>query len=58
MTTLHANRIDSFAGKHVLVIGDIILDVYLKGRSTRLSPEAPVRRRKKVRARRSGKRSL
>lgn len=26
----------------VLVIGDIILDVYLKGASTRLTPEAPV----------------
>lgn len=31
-----------FAGKKILVIGDLILDVYLKGTSRRLSPEAPV----------------
>jgi D-beta-D-heptose 7-phosphate kinase / D-beta-D-heptose 1-phosphate adenosyltransferase len=34
--------IDQFATKKVLVIGDLILDVFLKGTSTRLSPEAPV----------------
>jgi D-beta-D-heptose 7-phosphate kinase/D-beta-D-heptose 1-phosphate adenosyltransferase len=34
--------IDQFNLKRVLVIGDLILDVYLKGTSTRLSPEAPV----------------
>jgi D-beta-D-heptose 7-phosphate kinase / D-beta-D-heptose 1-phosphate adenosyltransferase len=34
--------INSFASKNILVIGDFILDVYLKGSSTRLSPEAPV----------------
>lgn len=44
---MHDNRtyhdlIDRFHQKHVLVIGDLILDVYLKGASTRLSPEAPV----------------
>ncbi len=33
---------DQFKNKKVLVIGDLILDVYLKGSSTRLSPEAPV----------------
>jgi D-beta-D-heptose 7-phosphate kinase/D-beta-D-heptose 1-phosphate adenosyltransferase len=31
-----------FADKNVLVIGDLILDVYLHGVSRRLSPEAPV----------------
>lgn len=34
--------IDRFSSKKVLVIGDFILDVYLKGTSSRLSPEAPV----------------
>ena len=34
--------INSFNNKNILVIGDFILDVYLKGISTRLSPEAPV----------------
>lgn len=28
--------------RHVLVIGDVMLDRYLKGRVTRISPEAPV----------------
>jgi D-beta-D-heptose 7-phosphate kinase / D-beta-D-heptose 1-phosphate adenosyltransferase len=34
--------INSFSGLHVFVIGDLILDIYLKGTSTRLTPEAPV----------------
>jgi D-beta-D-heptose 7-phosphate kinase/D-beta-D-heptose 1-phosphate adenosyltransferase len=34
--------IKTFNSKNVLVIGDLILDVYIKGVSTRLSPEAPV----------------
>jgi D-beta-D-heptose 7-phosphate kinase/D-beta-D-heptose 1-phosphate adenosyltransferase len=34
--------ISRFAEKNILVIGDFILDVYVKGVSTRLSPEAPV----------------
>jgi D-beta-D-heptose 7-phosphate kinase/D-beta-D-heptose 1-phosphate adenosyltransferase len=34
--------INSFQKKKILVIGDFILDVYLKGTSRRLSPEAPV----------------
>jgi D-beta-D-heptose 7-phosphate kinase / D-beta-D-heptose 1-phosphate adenosyltransferase len=34
--------IDRFSSKKILVIGDLILDVYIKGVSTRLSPEAPV----------------
>jgi len=33
---------DSFSSKKILVIGDFILDVYLRGFSDRLSPEAPV----------------
>ena len=34
--------INRFAGKRVLVIGDLLVDIYLKGTSTRLCPEAPV----------------
>ncbi len=34
--------INSFAGKRILVVGDLLLDIYLKGKSTRLCPEAPV----------------
>src|SRR5690606_15600445 len=30
------------AGKHVLVVGDVILDRYVYGETTRVSPEAPV----------------
>jgi rfaE bifunctional protein kinase chain/domain len=37
-----AARVRSFRGKRVLVVGDVILDRYLWGRSTRVSPEAPV----------------
>ena len=33
---------ESFRGRRVLVIGDVILDRYLWGRATRVSPEAPV----------------
>ena len=36
------NIINGFAEKRILVIGDLLLDVYLKGKSTRLCPEAPV----------------
>ena len=32
----------NFAGAHVLVIGDAMLDKFIVGRVTRLSPEAPV----------------
>ncbi len=32
----------SFAGVHVLVIGDAMLDKFIVGRVTRISPEAPV----------------
>jgi D-beta-D-heptose 7-phosphate kinase / D-beta-D-heptose 1-phosphate adenosyltransferase len=34
--------IAAFRSKRVLVIGDLILDVFVKGSSTRLCPEAPV----------------
>ncbi|MGH7682643.1 MAG: D-glycero-beta-D-manno-heptose-7-phosphate kinase [Candidatus Eiseniibacteriota bacterium] len=37
-----ARRVDSFRGRRVVVIGDAILDRYLWGRATRVSPEAPV----------------
>jgi len=34
--------IDKFKGKKILVIGDIMLDKYIKGEVSRISPEAPV----------------
>jgi D-beta-D-heptose 7-phosphate kinase / D-beta-D-heptose 1-phosphate adenosyltransferase len=34
--------VDAFAGLHVLVIGEAMLDSYLEGESSRLSAEAPV----------------
>src|SRR5713101_1822343 len=34
--------IESFAGKRVLVIGDIVADEYLVGRPTRIARDAPV----------------
>ncbi|MBI2953452.1 MAG: hypothetical protein HYY30_04000 [Chloroflexi bacterium] len=34
--------VDKFAGRKILVIGDVVLDRYLVGRATRLSREAPV----------------
>src|SRR5690606_1602389 len=40
--TAYQTVISRFNQSRVLVIGDIILDVYLKGDSSRLSPEAPV----------------
>ena len=33
---------ENFSGKNVLVIGDIMIDEYLSGKVSRLSPEAPV----------------
>lgn len=36
------NIIDNFKNKNILVIGDIILDEYIWGKASRLSPEAPV----------------
>ena len=37
-----AERVGSFRGRRILVLGDAILDRYLWGRATRVSPEAPV----------------
>lgn len=34
--------LESFSRRHVLVLGDCMLDVHLWGRATRISPEAPV----------------
>ncbi len=34
--------ISNFRGKKILVVGDIILDQYIKGSVSRISPEAPV----------------
>jgi D-beta-D-heptose 7-phosphate kinase/D-beta-D-heptose 1-phosphate adenosyltransferase len=34
--------IDGFAGQPVLVVGDLMLDRFIEGRVTRISPEAPV----------------
>src|SRR5580692_3304817 len=36
------NIIRQFKAKKILVIGDVVLDQYIKGRVTRISPEAPV----------------
>lgn len=33
---------DKFNGKRILVVGDVMIDSYLKGKVTRVSPEAPV----------------
>jgi rfaE bifunctional protein kinase chain/domain len=38
----YTNIIRSFKKQHVLVIGDLILDQYIKGTVDRISPEAPV----------------
>jgi D-beta-D-heptose 7-phosphate kinase/D-beta-D-heptose 1-phosphate adenosyltransferase len=39
---IYQNLIRTFVHPSVLVVGDLIIDTYLKGASTRLSPEAPV----------------
>jgi len=36
------NIIQHFKGKRLLVIGDVVLDQYIKGSVSRISPEAPV----------------
>ena len=33
---------EGFKQKRVLVIGDVMIDAYLKGKVSRISPEAPV----------------
>ena len=38
----YAEEIDKFNNKNVLVIGDSMLDKYISGNATRISPEAPV----------------
>lgn len=42
MSTTRGPGIDAFAGKRVLVIGDVMLDELVRGDVTRISPEAPV----------------
>jgi len=34
--------VHAFAGKHVLIVGDVMLDEYVWGKVRRISPEAPV----------------
>src|ERR1019366_8440013 len=36
------NIIRHFKGKRLLVVGDVVLDQYIKGSVSRISPEAPV----------------
>ena len=38
----YGNIIRNFKGKRLLVIGDVVLDQYIKGSVSRISPEAPV----------------
>ncbi len=33
---------EKFNNLHVLIVGDVMVDAYVWGRATRLSPEAPV----------------
>src|SRR6266851_5298918 len=43
MDSTHLEKIvDRFAGKRILVIGDVMLDEFIWGRVSRISPEAPV----------------
>ncbi|UCJ08553.1 adenylyltransferase/cytidyltransferase family protein [Chitinophaga pendula] len=42
MNQTYYDIIHRFRQQKVLVIGDLILDIYLKGSTTRLSPDAPV----------------
>lgn len=37
-----SNVLDGFHGRKALVVGDLMLDEYVFGRATRISPEAPV----------------
>lgn len=39
---MHSILIPDFAASRVLIIGDLMLDVYLHGSTSRISPEAPV----------------
>ena len=38
----YKDLLDDFGGKHVLIVGDLMLDEYIVGKATRISPEAPV----------------
>lgn len=38
----YRNVVRSFAGRRIVVVGDVMLDEYLFGRASRVSPEAPV----------------
>ena len=42
MTTQLEELTEEIAGKRILVIGDIIVDHFVHGTVTRISPEAPV----------------
>ena len=42
MNILIKKLLDQFRAKHILVIGDVMLDEYLWGAVNRVSPEAPV----------------
>src|SRR5687767_5120630 len=46
MDRLTYNRLEELLHRapsvHVLVVGDLMLDVYLRGAASRISPEAPV----------------
>lgn len=42
MDLIYQTLIKAFTRPSILVVGDLIIDTYLKGASTRLSPEAPV----------------
>ena len=37
-----AHRFEELAGKHVLILGDVMLDRFVYGTAGRISPEAPV----------------
>ena len=36
------NLINSFNGKKIMIVGDMMLDIYMNGKVERISPEAPV----------------
>ena len=40
--TIYKNIISKFKDKNILVIGDVMLDQYIRGTVSRISPEAPV----------------
>lgn len=42
MTNTIESVLDKFTGKKILIVGDLILDKYIYGEITRISPEAPV----------------